>query len=223
MFPKIGNPWISSDRIAELVQIERIVVILALALVSWAFYRIFLKRVTSQRHTLLQKDFANLGFHCALTIVLTAGTFGLFHLGLENIALLRIGTYLGVFAIFSGALVFVKTCRIFAFEYLFLSHMREGVPVLLINLLTLFLFLVIAGWAANSIFNVRLAPLLATSAIFSLVLGLALQDTLGNPYADVALQLDKPYEIVDWIDVTTSAHKSSGRVQEISWRCTVLR
>ncbi len=223
MLPKIGNPWISSDRIEELVQLERIVVILGLALVSWIFYRVFMKRVSPQRHLLLKKDFANLGFHCSLAVVLTLGTLGLFHLGVESTPLLRIGTYLGVFAIFSGALVFVKTCRLFAFEYLFLSHMREGVPVLLVNLLTLFLFLVIAGWAANSIFNVRLAPLLATSAIFSLVLGLALQDTLGNLFAGVALQFDKPYEIGDWIEVTTSGQKWTGRVQEISWRGTVLK
>jgi len=51
---------------------------------------------------------------------------------------------------------------------------------------------------------------------------LALQDTLGNLFAGVALQVDKPYEIGDWIEVQSSAQKWAGRVQEISWRATML-
>ena len=79
-----------------------------------------------------------------------------------------------------------------------------------------------ATWIGAEIFNIRLTPILATSAIFSLVLGLALQDTLGNLFAGVALQFDKPYEIGDWIEIQSSGQKWIGQVYEISWRATVL-
>ena len=51
------------------------------------------------------------------------------------------------------------------------------------------------------------------------MLGLALQNTLGNAIAGLALQADQPYKVGDWIRV--GDHE--GRVTQISWRSTVLR
>ena len=65
-------------------------------------------------------------------------------------------------------------------------------------------------------FNDRLQ---LTAAAGAVVLGLALQDTLGNAIAGLALQADQPYAVGDWIRV--GDHE--GRVTEISWRSTVLR
>ena len=92
--------------------------------------------------------------------------------------------------------------------------MRAGVPVLLVNLFSLLLSAVIGFWMMTGIFEFNLAPLLATSAVFSIVLGLALQDTLGNLFAGVALQLDKPYEMGAAIEVTTSSQKWVGQVRK---------
>jgi small-conductance mechanosensitive channel len=65
-------------------------------------------------------------------------------------------------------------------------------------------------------FNDRLQ---LTAAAGAVVLGLALQDTLGNAIAGLALQADQPYKVGDWIRV--GDHE--GRVTQISWRSTVLR
>jgi small-conductance mechanosensitive channel len=103
-----------------------------------------------------------------------------------------------------------------------LNSPKTGVPVLLVNLITLFFTVLMVAWMATSLFGLRLAPLLATSAALSIVLGLALQDTLGNLMAGVSLQIDKPYELDDWIEVQSGAQKWIGRVHEITWRATVL-
>ncbi len=67
---------------------------------------------------------------------------------------------------------------------------------------------------------VYLAPdqLLATSAVGGLVIGLALQDTLGNLFAGLALQVEKPFFVGDWISVG----KLEGRVREVTWRATKI-
>ena len=65
-------------------------------------------------------------------------------------------------------------------------------------------------------FNDRLQ---LTAAAGAVVLGLALQDTLGNAIAGLALQADQPYKVGDWIRV--GDHE--GRVTQISWRSTMLR
>jgi small-conductance mechanosensitive channel len=61
-------------------------------------------------------------------------------------------------------------------------------------------------------------PLFATSAIGGLVLGLALQDTLGNLFAGLAIQIEKPFEVGHWVKVADH----EGRVTEVTWRGTKI-
>jgi small-conductance mechanosensitive channel/CRP-like cAMP-binding protein len=61
---------------------------------------------------------------------------------------------------------------------------------------------------------IDLTSLLATSAILSVVLGLALQDTLGNLFAGLSLQSERPFEVGDFIQVG----QHIGRVQQTGWR-----
>ncbi len=214
--------WIPLDKIETFIQFEPLLVIVGLAALSWFFYRLFLKNLNEERHRSLQAGFQNLAIHVAILLILTSTFFSIQHFGDPNLVSAKINGYIGLFALFSGALVFIKTWRLLAFEYLFFGHMKVGVPVLLVNLFTLLLSIVLYSWIASEIFSVRVTPLLATSAVFSLVLGLALQDTLGNLFAGIALQLDKPYEIGDWVEIQTAGSRWIGMVNEISWRATVL-
>jgi small-conductance mechanosensitive channel len=68
--------------------------------------------------------------------------------------------------------------------------------------------------------NVQLAPLFTGSAILGIVVGLALQDTLGNLFAGVALQADQPFQVGDVISIT---NRGSGVVESVSWRGVKIR
>ena len=61
--------------------------------------------------------------------------------------------------------------------------------------------------------------LLTTSAVSAVVLGFALQDTLGNAFAGLAIQSEKPFQVGHWIKVADF----EGRVAEVTWRATKLR
>ena len=61
--------------------------------------------------------------------------------------------------------------------------------------------------------------LLTTSAVGAVVLGFALQDTLGNLFAGLAIQIEKPFRVGHWIQVG----EREGQVHEITWRATKLR
>lgn len=63
--------------------------------------------------------------------------------------------------------------------------------------------------------------LLTTSALLTAVIGLALQDTLGNLIAGLAIQLKGLIEVGDWIQCDGDA-SLTGRVTEINWRDTRL-
>ena len=225
MTSKLTQPWLQLERIESLVQLEPAFVIAGLAGAAWLFYKFFLRKLSDERHRNLRKLFRNMFFHLGISSILFAVYYTIFLSGSagETGSMARINSYIGLLTLLSGAVVFVKTWRSLVFEYLFISHMRVGVPLLLVNLFTLLLSAAIASWMATEIFGLKIAPLLATSAIASLVLGLALQDTLGNLFSGVALQFDKPYEIGDWIEIhQDGAHKWVGQVLEISWRATVL-
>jgi CRP-like cAMP-binding protein len=61
--------------------------------------------------------------------------------------------------------------------------------------------------------------LLATSAVGAVVVGFALQDTLGNFFAGLAIQVEKPFRVGHWINIGGS----EGQVEEVTWRATKLR
>src|SRR5690606_39397019 len=63
------------------------------------------------------------------------------------------------------------------------------------------------------------ASLLATSALLTAVIGLSLQETLGNLFAGLAIQAERPFEVNDWIQFDEHRHRV-GRVVEINWRAT---
>jgi small-conductance mechanosensitive channel len=61
--------------------------------------------------------------------------------------------------------------------------------------------------------------LLTTSAVSAVVLGFALQDTLGNAFAGLAIQSEKPFHVGQWVRLG----EFEGRVAEVTWRATKLR
>lgn len=86
------------------------------------------------------------------------------------------------------------------------------------DLLTIALYGVVILVVLRVTVAVDVTPLLATSALVTAVVGLALQETLGNVFSGLSLQLQKPFEPGDW--VRFGAHL--GRVLGIGWRSTAL-
>jgi len=215
--------WDLLQSIEQIVQVELALLILGSVLGVWISSKTLLRRLSEPRKQKLKQLFQNLNLHLLLGIVFFLLSY-LFQQFPQSYSIIqRIRAYIGLITIFSGATIFIKTWRILVFQYLFLSHMKMRFPVLLVNLFTLIFSSILGGWLVTEIFNIQLTSLLATSAIFSLVLGLALQDVLGNLFAGVALQLDKAYEIGDWIEVQYGSNHWIGRVSDISWRATGLK
>jgi small-conductance mechanosensitive channel len=77
---------------------------------------------------------------------------------------------------------------------------------------------VVYGFAQLRGAGLDLSSIVTTSAILTAVLAFAMQDTLGNVLAGVAVQLDNSVRIGDWIRVDSA----SGRVRDIRWRSTLI-
>lgn len=61
--------------------------------------------------------------------------------------------------------------------------------------------------------------LLTTSALLTAVIGLSLQETLGNVFAGLAIQLQRPFDVGDWVQFDEDK-LHVGKVLEIGWRAT---
>ena len=67
--------------------------------------------------------------------------------------------------------------------------------------------------------GVEPGSLLTTSALLTAAIALSLQETLGNLVAGLAIQMQRPFDVDDWIQFDTDI-KHIGRVLEINWRAT---
>lgn len=214
--------FIQTQVLYSLLSLEPFILLGSLFAVTWVFYKTFLAEVSEERHRSLRNHFQVLLRHFIIMSIL----FALFIFcqssegQIPNIQ--RVTPYVALFSFLWGNIVLVKTCRLLVLQYLFLGSMKHGVPLLIVNMFSLLLSILLLFWGISKVFAVDLAPLLATSAAFSIILGLALQDTLGNLFAGISLQIDKAFEMGDWLEVVSGAQKTTGQVREMTWRSTTL-
>src|SRR5438309_5566371 len=67
------------------------------------------------------------------------------------------------------------------------------------------------------VFDLPIQGLLATSGVVAIILGLALQSTLGDVFSGVVLSFSRPYRPGDWVSIDGG---TDGRVIEMNWRAT---
>jgi small-conductance mechanosensitive channel len=218
----VSTPLAFPNNLYQILDLEIIILVLILSLFAYTFYRMLLGKVSAERHANLKNHFSNLFLHTAFFVAFSIVYLICIHNIETSYFFKKLAPYFASLCFFWGLMVFVKSCRILVLQYLFLGSMRAGVPLLLVNIFTLLLSVSLFFWALSLIFNVQLTPLLATSAAFSIILGLALQDTLGNLFAGISLQVDKAFEIGDWLEVQNGLVKITGQVKELSWRSTML-
>jgi small-conductance mechanosensitive channel/CRP-like cAMP-binding protein len=102
---------------------------------------------------------------------------------------------------------------------------REGTqyatryPKLLLDLLRLILVLVGTCFVVAGVWNYELGSLLTAVGISSIVLGLALQNTLDNVMAGIAVLFERPFHVGDWVTIGAL----TGEVMEMNWRSVRIR
>jgi small-conductance mechanosensitive channel len=95
---------------------------------------------------------------------------------------------------------------------------RARVPKLLIDLARLFLILLGTAFVLATVWNADLAGLVTALGISTIVIGLALQDTLGSVMSGIALLFERPFSVGDWLEVSGVV----GQVIDINWRAVRL-
>lgn len=67
------------------------------------------------------------------------------------------------------------------------------------------------------VFDQKITSLLATSGVLAMIIGLAIQMNLSNIFSGIAINIEKPFRIGDWIKVSGF---EPGKVVNMTWRTT---
>lgn len=148
-----------------------------------------------------------------LSVVLAAAYVGLHLLGNFTALHLSASTLLqlSAFARLAAAASVINAAVVLLINPLREDRVPDRFPAILQDALVIGLVLLAATFLSQQ--------LLTTSAVSAVVLGFALQDTLGNAFAGLAIQSEKPFHVGHWIRIGDY----EGRVAEVTWRATKLR
>lgn len=119
----------------------------------------------------------------------------------------------------AGAAAFLRVIDLLVWEWLLEQRRQIQVPRLVVDLLKL-LVLVAVGLAILKFdFGLALSGLLVTSTVLSAIVGLAIQDMLGNVASGIALQVERPFSVGDWVLILGR----EGVVTQLNWRSLTIR
>jgi small-conductance mechanosensitive channel/CRP-like cAMP-binding protein len=139
-------------------------------------------------------------------------------------AVTMFSTFVKVFRILLWMGLIIAIVR-FISTLIFKTALRNSsnfeMATLLRNVISIIIYVVSFVTIFKSQFpNSDLSTVFAGSTIIGVVIGLALQDTLGNLFAGIAMQADEPFQIGDVINIQG---KATGVVESISWRGVKIR
>lgn len=156
---------------------------------------------------------------------------GIFFAGAYLVSLLLVGLFFPLISPNVAASPHLYTLRVlyrllFCFAVVLTAGMvvfdlllgRRPIPRILRDLCQGFAYL-IAGFLVLTRAEVDVSKIFTASVLTTAVIGLALQETLGNVMAGLALQVERDFEVGDWIKID---EKLTGRIGEVRWRVTTL-
>jgi small-conductance mechanosensitive channel/CRP-like cAMP-binding protein len=154
----------------------------------------------------------------ALSLIALTGSAALFR-ALTPAEAPLVDPYLRFLVLFSLAYGAFKVIEVLVVDLLPGRSRSRPAPAILRDVVAAAIGSLILVVLLRASFGVDVAALVATSAALSIVLGLALQETLSNLFAGLALMLERPFEPGDWIQMGDLI----GQVQEVSWRAVRLK
>lgn len=126
---------------------------------------------------------------------------------------------LGVLTTVLGALFLIALVDRYVWELYFQQRHRVKVPKFLSDLVRLVIVVVAIFVVLQFGYGHTVKELLIAPGIAAVVIGLAMQDLMGNIISGVALQVGKPFQHGDWLLVDNKY----AEVIEINWRSTRMR
>jgi small-conductance mechanosensitive channel/CRP-like cAMP-binding protein len=119
----------------------------------------------------------------------------------------------------AAALVATRLIEVVLFDFGYRLRRGTEAPALLRQLVGVLAFLVILAILFQTLLSANLGTILTTSAILTAVVGLSLQETLGNFFSGLALAMERTVQVGDMIRTGDSI----ALVEQLTWRAIKVR
>ncbi len=118
-----------------------------------------------------------------------------------------------------GAWLLNRGLHLFVWKAVFINLTGTECPGLLRNLISIVIYLLAVYGVLTFVFKHPVTGLVVSTGIVAGVLGLSLKSVLSDLFAGLALTIERPYKMGDWIEISDG---TIGRVIDIGWRTTRL-
>lgn len=115
------------------------------------------------------------------------------------------------------ALAVILALAVAVFDLFLGRYRRITVPTIARDIMVAVVYMV-AVFTVLSQVGLNVTSLVTTSAVLTAVIGFALQDLLSSVMSGIALQLEQPFAVGDWVKFD----EQEGRVLETNWRSTKI-
>ena len=130
----------------------------------------------------------------------------------------RFTEYISAAVVFLAVLLAVRLVDGWLLRRYERKHVPFPLPGVLHGFILIVLYLVVLFAVIKGALGINITPFLATSAIFTAILGLALQGVLSNVLAGISLNMTKSFSRGDWVKI--GPHE--GVVLDTNWRETLV-
>jgi small-conductance mechanosensitive channel len=141
------------------------------------------------------------------------------HLSPDGIAATALHHVSGIWMWLALAWLAARVIELLLLRVALVSRSGAPYPRLLSDLLRAALFAAAAILILLLVFDQPATGLITVSSVVIAVIGFALRNVISDLFSGIALGVDHPYRIGDWIETTQG---SAGKVSEITWRSTHL-
>ncbi|MFO1071003.1 MAG: mechanosensitive ion channel [Geminicoccaceae bacterium] len=124
---------------------------------------------------------------------------------------------LDALAILAGAWLVIRVVDVLLWHGLVQRRSGRPAPRLLVDLCAALVWIGALILVLALALRVEVVGIVATSSVLLAVIGFALRDIIASLFAGIALSLERPYGIGDWIEVEPG---TVARVEQISWLTT---
>jgi len=132
-------------------------------------------------------------------------------------------TFLEMLIWFAGGWLFNRMLSLFFWDTLIKKILHHPPPVLLVQLSSIFVLILTLSAIAHFVFHEPLTTLIAAAGGLGFVLGFAVQGLILDLFSGLAIQMDRPFKVGNFINCHNRFGESMiGRVEETTWRTTRL-
>jgi len=96
---------------------------------------------------------------------------------------------------------------------------ERRIPDIVVNSVNFIMYVLTFFGIIAFIFDQKITSLLATSGVFAMIIGLAVQINISNIFSGIALNIESPFKIGHWVKI---GDFDEGKVVDITWRAVRL-